>query len=230
MAANAPGQAYRLCMTTDAPSLSDRADLAPLELQWDAAMEDIYQRAGNEAGYWAGRFHQMLGKRGGLGTARFILNKAASTDGYAHLRAVDRLDLSVEAYALRPEFSSLFTDKELDLARTRLAFEQHIAAAEARAAAAPAPELALFLAQVAQATPNSRHEYRDRIASFGPPAIPALEAWVAQGNSPAFALKAIEAIGRNGERHLATEALRRMRGDQPEIADLIDLAILGLKG
>ncbi len=208
---------------------ADPVEVATLERQWDAAMEDIYQRAGHEAGYWAGRFRQMLTKRGGLGTARYILHKAASTEGYAHLRAVDRLDLSVEAYALRPEFAPLFTTEELDLARTRLAFERTVADAEARAAEPPPPELAVLLTQVAEASPNSRHEYRDRVANFGPPAIPALEAWVAEGNSPAFALKVFEALGRRGERHLATEALRRLRGKHPELGDLIDIAIVGLR-
>ncbi len=214
-------------MTTD---IANPVELEPLERQWDAAMEDIYQRAGHEAGYWAGRFHQMLTKRGGLGTARFLLNKKATTESYAHLRAVDRLDLTVEAYALRPEFEPLFTADELDLARARMAYEEHVAAAEQRAAKPPTAELTHLLADVAAAPPDRRHEYRQRVANCGAPAIVALEAWVAEGNSAAFALKAIEAIGKDGERMLATEALRRLRGKHPEYGDLIDLAISGLKG
>jgi len=201
-----------------------------LERQWDAAMEDIYQRAGQEVGYWAGRFLQMLRRRGGLGTARYILHAKTTSDGYARLRAADRLDLTVEAYALHPEFAPLFTDEDLALARTRLSFFKHVAEAELRAAEPPPPELAALLAEVAAAAPDHRHEYRERVTAFGPPALSALEAWVAAGNSAAFALKVFESIGKHGERLLAADALRKLRAKHPELADLIDLAIAGLRG
>ena len=218
-------------MTIDAPS--DQAAPSPLpnplEAQWDAAMAEMYERAGQEAGYWASRFLQMLGKRGGLGTARYMLHAKVSPDGYARLRAAGRLDLTVEAYALHPEFAPLFTPAELELARTRLAYFDEVAKAESPAQEPVPRELVLLLADAASAPLDRRHEYRDRVAAFGPRAIPALEAWVAEGNSAAFAFKVVEVIGRHGDRLLAADALRRLKTGHPELADLIDLAIVGLK-
>jgi hypothetical protein len=36
------------------------------------------------------------------------------------LRQIRRLDISVEAYVLRPEFAPLFTTEEMEIARRRL--------------------------------------------------------------------------------------------------------------
>jgi hypothetical protein len=171
----------------------------------------------------------MLTRRGGLGTARQLLSTKIASDGYARLRAADRLDLTVEAYMLRPEFAPLFTGAELEAARTRLAFYERVAEVEAQAAE-PAPvELTHLLADAATAAPDRRHEFRDRVAAFGPRAIPALEVWVAEGNSAAFAYKVFEAMGQRGDPILAADALRRLKISHPELADLIDLALVNLK-
>ena len=83
------------------------------------AMVEIYIRAKNECNYNATRFFQMLDERGGLATAKTLLHAQVS-DGYTALWELGRLDLSVEAYVLRPEFQTLFTSEELEIARTRL--------------------------------------------------------------------------------------------------------------
>lgn len=217
-------------MTTATTELTHTETLLLLEQQWDAAMEESYQRAGDEVGYWAGRFRQMLTRRGGLGTARQLLRVKVTSDGYARLRAVDRLDLTVEAYMLRPEFAPLFTEAELDAARGRLAFYQRVAEVEAQAAEPAPAELTHLLADAATAAPDRRHEFRDRVAAFGPRAIPALETWVAEGNSAAFAYKVLETMGQHSDPILASDALRRLKTSHPELADLIDLALVNLKG
>ena len=51
----------------------NRDDLKSVELGFDAAMMEIYERAGREVGYWATRYLQMLRKLGGLDTARQLL-------------------------------------------------------------------------------------------------------------------------------------------------------------
>ena len=193
-------------------------------------MEESYQRAGDELGYWAGRFRQMLARRGGLGTARQLLRVKLTSDGYTRLRQAGRLDLTVEAYMLRPEFAPLFTEAELEQASVRLAFYERVAEVEAEAAQPTPTELAHLLADAATAAPDRRHEFRDRVAAFGPRAIPALEAWVAEGNSAAFAYKVLEAMGLHGDPILAADALRRLKTSHPELADLIDMALVVLKG
>ncbi len=93
-----------------------------LERRLDAAMMEIYERVGRELGYWATRYLQLVRARGGLGAARHLLHARATSDGYARLRDEGRLDLTVEAYVLRPEFAPLFTAEEIGLARNRLSF------------------------------------------------------------------------------------------------------------
>ena len=42
------------------------------------------------------------------------------SDGFTTLWELKRLDLSVEAYVLRPEYAPLFTEEERGIARARL--------------------------------------------------------------------------------------------------------------
>jgi hypothetical protein len=92
-----------------------------LELRFDAAMLDIYRCAKAEADYNATRFLQMLGEHRGLKTARILLQMSSVSEGYTALWERKRLDLTVEALVLRPEFKTLFTDQERTTARQRLA-------------------------------------------------------------------------------------------------------------
>ncbi|MCY9784219.1 DUF262 domain-containing protein [Nocardiopsis sp. EMB25] len=94
---------------------------APPTADFGAAMLSIYERARSEADYTATFFLGMLSELGPLGTARKLLNAPAVSDGFANLWERGRLDLTVEALVLRPEFEALFTAEELDRARTRLA-------------------------------------------------------------------------------------------------------------
>ncbi|WP_160051341.1 DUF262 domain-containing protein [Nocardiopsis sp. FR26] len=80
----------------------------------------IYERARDEADYTAASFLGMITDLGPLGTARKLLNAPAVSDGFANLWERGRLDLTVEALVLRPDFSPLFTDQELARARARL--------------------------------------------------------------------------------------------------------------
>ena len=88
-----------------------------------AADEDMNapgERAKAEVGYTPTYFLRMLSELGPLETARKLLHDPTVSDGFANLWDRGRLDLTVEALVLRPEFSSLFTDQELDRARGRL--------------------------------------------------------------------------------------------------------------
>lgn len=84
------------------------------------AMVSIYERARSEAGYTPSYFLGMLAELGALGTARKLLHAPAVSDGFANLWERGRLDLTVEALVVRPEYAHLFTGEELDRARGRL--------------------------------------------------------------------------------------------------------------
>ena len=84
------------------------------------AMIDIYDRARQEAGYTATRFIQMVSAQGGLAAAKALLHTAGVSEGFTALWERGRLDLTVEAHVLSPDFSALFTDEEREIARNRL--------------------------------------------------------------------------------------------------------------
>ena len=60
----------------------------------------------------------------------------------------------------------------------------------------PDAELGHLLEDAASAPPETRIEYRDRIAAHGADAVVAMEAWVEQGRSPGFAIAVLEAVGK----------------------------------
>ena len=92
-----------------------------LERRFDGAMFDIYRRAKAEAGYNATIFLGMLSDRGGLATAKFLINSLKPSDGYTHLFERGRLDLTVEALVVEnQDWHPLFLPDELDKARKRL--------------------------------------------------------------------------------------------------------------
>ncbi|MCD8485664.1 MAG: HNH endonuclease [Desertifilum sp.] len=92
-----------------------------LETQFHEEMIAIYYNVGRETGYWARRYLQQVRKMGGLQAAKTWLQpKKNVTSGLQKLVEINRLELSVEALVLCPNWSSLFTDEELRVARKRL--------------------------------------------------------------------------------------------------------------
>ncbi len=87
------------------------------------------------------------------------------------------------------------------------------------------PQLVRLLRSAAKASGDVRIEYRDRIAAHGTDAIGAMEAWIAEGNSPGFAIIVIEAVGRAGESRPAITTLRRLRDQAPDWVSVIEPAI-----
>jgi hypothetical protein len=90
------------------------------ERSFHEAMLGIYRRAKAEAGYNATRFLGMVVERGGLETARYLLHAPTVSEGYAALWERKRLDLTVEAIILQPEWQDLFSDDERRIAVNRL--------------------------------------------------------------------------------------------------------------
>ena len=182
------------------------------EKLFDAAMLRIYDVAGQEVGYWATRYLQLVRRRGGLDAARYLLAQRVTSDGYARLREAGRLDLTVEALVLQPEFAPLFTSAELSTARNRLqAFREMPTAAELE----PTRELVVLVERASSMPADRRIELRDPIVAFGSPAIVAMLRWVENGRSPGFAIAVIEVVGRTTDRPRALAALHSIRAKQP---------------
>ena len=76
----------------------------------------------------------------------------------------------------------------------------------------PDAELGHLLEDAASAPPETRIEYRDRIAAHGADAVVAMEAWVEQGRSPGFAIAVLEAVGKAAD---DAGAARRSAGSRP---------------
>ena len=92
-----------------------------VELRFHQAMLDVYELAGRQTGYWANYFLRSVRANGGLATARDLLWKSGTSKGFERLKKEGRLDLSMEAVMLRPEFRELFSAEEAARASERLA-------------------------------------------------------------------------------------------------------------
>lgn len=91
-----------------------------LERRFHRAMVSIYETAKRELGYNATRFLQMISGQGGLATARQLLWDDRPSDGFTTLWERKRLDLTVEAHVIAPEFAPLFTEADRERALNRL--------------------------------------------------------------------------------------------------------------
>ena len=84
--------------------------LQDLSKQFDLAMFDIYRKAKTEAGYNAAIFLRMVSDKGGLSTAKYLINATKPSNGYTHLYERGRLDLTVDAMVVEnPKWYPLFT-------------------------------------------------------------------------------------------------------------------------
>jgi hypothetical protein len=63
--------------------------MADLEKQFDQAMLQIYLRAKTEAKYPANVFFNMLNDRGGLATAKYLINTDTPSQGYTELHLAE---------------------------------------------------------------------------------------------------------------------------------------------
>lgn len=95
--------------------------MEPLTEQFHQAILTTYHTAKNKHGYNATYFMQMISKFGGVETAHRLLASTSPATGLTELWLCGRLDLSVEAQVLRPEFAPLFSEEERSVAQARLA-------------------------------------------------------------------------------------------------------------
>ncbi len=83
-------------------------------------MVELYRTTKRECkGYNPTRFLQLVSEIGGYAAAKQLIKE--TTVGFMRLQEeYNRLDLSVEAYVLKPEYHDLFTDEERQICRDRL--------------------------------------------------------------------------------------------------------------
>lgn len=105
---------------------------SPLQKRFHDDMLDIFRLAGEATrkprpdgtfirGYWASYFLRGVRNHGGVPYAHRLLEAEGTTDGFARLTEEGRLDLTVEALVLRPEYKGLFPEHERQIAASRLA-------------------------------------------------------------------------------------------------------------
>ncbi|MDD7794786.1 hypothetical protein [Clostridium sp. 'White wine YQ'] len=94
--------------------------MSTLENKFHEDMKNIYFTAKKELKYNASRFFQLVSKDGGVKAAKQLILKTGGTYGFEVLWEHKRLDLSVEALVLRPEYHDLFTSEERQACRDRL--------------------------------------------------------------------------------------------------------------
>lgn len=91
-----------------------------LKTEFQREMLKIYEEA-KTIGYHASWFKILIDKRGGLGTAQYLLGTDDVQDGFNTLCLRGRMDLTVEyLVTYQKKFISLFTGDELRRARDRL--------------------------------------------------------------------------------------------------------------
>jgi hypothetical protein len=88
--------------------------------QFHEAMLSVYKQAKAECNYTATRFLRMVSEHGGLQAAKILLAASGYSDGFTELWRCKRLDITMEALVLKDEWSDLFTQDELNIARKRL--------------------------------------------------------------------------------------------------------------
>ena len=104
---------------TPPPSQITALAVADLEKRFHVRMINIY-KAAKDIGYNASRFLTMVNEHGGVETARILLRSANVSDGYTALWERGRLDLTVEAVLLEPEWAQLFSPNDHKVAVARL--------------------------------------------------------------------------------------------------------------
>ncbi len=90
-----------------------------LEHEFHTCMLQVSENA-RRSGYNPTYFLRMVYELGGVQTAKQLLSKSEIQEGLMHLWELGLLADSMEAYVLKPQYASLFTDAERAEARRRL--------------------------------------------------------------------------------------------------------------
>ncbi len=91
-----------------------------LKKMFHTEMLRIYEHAKIRCDYNANRFRQMVLEHKGHQAAKMLLRSNILQDGLVKLWGCKCLDLTMEALILKKPWCDLFTEEELNIARTRL--------------------------------------------------------------------------------------------------------------
>jgi hypothetical protein len=93
--------------------------MSELEDQFNQAMIGVYENAKKHE-YFATYFKRMIDERGGVGTAKHLLEKQEIQEGLMRLWNLGLLDQSMEALVVQEQYQPLFTPAEIAEANRRL--------------------------------------------------------------------------------------------------------------
>jgi hypothetical protein len=82
-------------------------------------MKYIYREC-SKFGYFPNRFAEMITNNGAVATAKQLVMKNESTEGFTKLCLNKKLHLSIEAYVISPKYKELFTEEEIQKSKNRL--------------------------------------------------------------------------------------------------------------
>jgi hypothetical protein len=91
-----------------------------LEYQFHREMIDVYQNLLRDCTQGAAYFLEMVGRQGGVETAKKLLQSNDIEHSSTALWECGRLDLMFEYLVLQPKYADLFTNEEKEMARNRL--------------------------------------------------------------------------------------------------------------
>jgi len=98
----------------------EQDNLIKTEDQFHQAMINVYETAKLECNYNASYFLRMVSEHGGLEAAKRLLATTEPSEGFTTLWVNRRLDLTVEAHVIKPDYQQLFTTDEIAIAEQRL--------------------------------------------------------------------------------------------------------------
>ena len=101
----------------------NKTELSELANKFHAALEQTNELAKKHCNHNPKRIVIMMAQYGAVETAKMLMAGNPSTSGYLIAAVCGRLDITIEATMLRPEFAPLFTETELHEAKNRLPVE-----------------------------------------------------------------------------------------------------------
>ncbi|PEI94989.1 hypothetical protein CN679_04860 [Bacillus pseudomycoides] len=87
------------------------SQLSELELLFHRDMQSIFKKA-RDLGYNAQRFIDEVNSDGGYFETKYFIQSKEPEEAFTRLWQLNRLELTVEALILKPEYISLITEEE----------------------------------------------------------------------------------------------------------------------
>lgn len=99
--------------------------MTELEKKFEEELRDDMSKAKEECGYNATYFLRMLEENGGVKTAKILIQKSIKTnqisDGFVRLRYFEnKPEFTMESCVIKEEYSSLFTQEEIQYCKDLL--------------------------------------------------------------------------------------------------------------